>query len=511
MPISTFGADLSAESPSVSLRISGVEIGVCKGYSVNSHWLTPTSSFRFEVGDEVLSDEVHDLLVPGSKVELFIDGSKQLAGYLLKYSTVTDRAGGTTIMIEGQDSLWPVCTSQVDPDHHYPDKIPLSKLLEDLLTPFGFKNFLVDDEDDIDVSANRARKIHAGAKKHRRTRRASRKALPQYKLPKRKPEHNDTYFMFLSRILNRQGLWLRASIDGESIICGKPDYDQDPLGTLTRRKDGVGNNILHGGVEIDASEQPSFIKARGSIPGREVKHMKTTVVIGNPYDDVVGRVLETRDNPNSLASQAQSLSGSLLERRANNTFDRPLDPTLSGSLLEKRKLKALPPPPVDDFVARLLGAESRVDPNSSLTAAGEPGTLNTFAERRKVETKVDHVTIIQAPPVLIDNPYASTVPIVRFCKDKSSHTIEELTNYAKRQMSLCARRAFVYKATIEGHVLGDVIPQVNTILHITDEFTRVKGKTMDAKMWVLGRTFSQSRSGGTTTTLELLPPGCIFL
>ena len=50
----------------MSLRVGDVELTVWKEFSVNSHSLTPTDASHFVVGDEFLTDEILDLLVPAA-------------------------------------------------------------------------------------------------------------------------------------------------------------------------------------------------------------------------------------------------------------------------------------------------------------------------------------------------------------------------------------------------------------------------------------------------------------
>ena len=93
-----------------------------------------------------------------------------------------------------------------------------------------------------------------------------------------------------------------------------------------------------------------------------------------------------------------------------------------------------------------------------------------------------------------------------FLHDDESKTIDELTAFAKREMSLKQRDAIKATYTVEGHTYSDEsknqIPWcIDTIVDVDDDVGGFNGK-----MWVMSRTFEKSRTAGTTTKLELILP-----
>lgn len=430
----------------MSLRVGDTELTVFKSYSVNSHFLTPTDGFHFVVGDEQLTDELLDLLIPGRKCQLFIDGAIQMTGYIDRVDTTGDRSGGNVVTVAGCDVFSPVVRSEIDPRRRFPDKMPLDELLKDILTPFGFTKFEIDNTENIEVAANRAiRSIKGGKAKRKHPRRVrSTKTLKKYALAKTHPHHGETFYQFLGRLLNREELWMWPNVEGDGIIVSTPNYDQDPVAQLRRKRRGATNNILHGGVIRDGTDQPSHIFATGRVPPHELQHSKMIVVVDNPLtniQDTVGGAPQRLENGNAAGSFSEASS-------------------------------------------KVLFSDA---------------VLQSHQELYKWTTR------IPTQPIDVVNTFASLVSRPKYVKDDDSHTQAQLEAFAKRQMSLHLRHAIRLEYTIMGHRFENgVIPQVDLIVDVSDDRSR-----WDGPAWILSRTFHKSRNGGTTTDLELLPIGVL--
>lgn len=98
---------------------------------------------------------------------------------------------------------------------------------------------------------------------------------------------------------------------------------------------------------------------------------------------------------------------------------------------------------------------------------------------------------------------------VLYLSDPESQTLEQLENYVRREMALLQRKAVTVNYTVEGH--GQDTPDgfipwtVDTIVRVEDEIADLR-----EDMYVLARTFHKSRSGGTTTHLELIRKNTLF-
>lgn len=88
--------------------------------------------------------------------------------------------------------------------------------------------------------------------------------------------------------------------------------------------------------------------------------------------------------------------------------------------------------------------------------------------------------------------------------DEESQTQEQLDNYVKRELALLQRRSLTVSYTVMGHgqlVEGGAFSPwvVDSIVTVQDDIAGLR-----EDLYLLGRTFQKSRSGGTTTRLELI-------
>lgn len=423
-----------SEYGTMSVRVKDVEISVWKEYAFSSHYLAPTDGFHLVVGDEQIAPELWDLLRPGEKVQLFIDGLPQATGYIDVVDTAGDRNSGNIIQVEGRDVFAPLVTATIDPTQmKYPPLTPLSKLLMDTCQPFGFTAFFLDNEDNSNVAAGKA--IQRPTK--------SSKKLDQYKLPRTKPQHGETYYDFLLKLVEHEGLHFFPTVDGSGIVVAKPDFDQKPRYELRRTRDGKANNIIAGGIRRDGTDQPSCIIATGNVPPSEHECSRPIAMCAHP-----------------LLPLAPIPAGT----PTNFVETGPVDPTAAM----RQRLEE----------ANIRGPEKWVA---------------TYVQNEK------YVATVPAPPVNIVNPFAPTMARPKFLKDQASHTAEQLANFAKRQMSLYLRRAFVARYTVAGHRIDGQVPQVDSVISIVDERSNWRGN-----MWIISRVFRKGRRG-TYTEIEAVP------
>jgi len=139
----------------------------------------------------------------------------------------------------------------------------------------------------------------------------------------------------------------------------------------------------------------------------------------------------------------------------------------------------------------------------------DPEYINTF-------TRFPTAKLLPVKPVVNNNDGTVTFPghsfatpmkvprnKVLYLHDDESQTLENLERFVEREMALLQRRSLTANYTVEGH--GQNTPDgfvpwtVDTTIDVDDEVAGVK-----ETMYVLGRTFNKSRSGGTTTQLELI-------
>lgn len=90
-------------------------------------------------------------------------------------------------------------------------------------------------------------------------------------------------------------------------------------------------------------------------------------------------------------------------------------------------------------------------------------------------------------------------PRPMFLHDAESTDLEQLKNFARREMSGLTRKFMTAKYTIAGHTIDGTVPVCDSVWLVEDEI----GDVYEA-MWCTSRTLKRSRSSGTTTDLELI-------
>jgi prophage tail gpP-like protein len=92
---------------------------------------------------------------------------------------------------------------------------------------------------------------------------------------------------------------------------------------------------------------------------------------------------------------------------------------------------------------------------------------------------------------------------ILYLHDDESHNQEHLENYARQQLALLQRKSLTAHYRVEGHgqrVDGFFVPWcIDTVVEVDDDVA-----SLQEDLYVVGRTFNKSRSGGTTTDLELI-------
>lgn len=98
-------------------------------------------------------------------------------------------------------------------------------------------------------------------------------------------------------------------------------------------------------------------------------------------------------------------------------------------------------------------------------------------------------------------------PRVMYLHDNESKTQEQLDNFVRREMSLKMREAVECHYSVRGHTAPNGhVWAVDTMVQVDDDIANIHGP-----MYILERNFHKSRSGGTTTSLKLIPPQSLQL
>ncbi len=277
-----FSDDTNPIGDVVSLHLpdSGIEISNWTRYSFNSHFLTPTDAWSFTLEGESIDQSLINKLAPGSRVTLTVNGHVNGDGYIDAMDLHCDRGGGTQLTIEGRDRLAMAVDGCVDPKTQFSRDMTLYDVVKRVFTPYGWSDdnqFLISNETNANVISGqkRGRPLSKGKKP---------KELKSFTIHQLKPYASEGAFAFASRICQRHGLMIWLSAEGNFLIIGKPDFNQETRHILRRARgaNGESNNILAGGKKFDLADQPSIIIATGYGAGAEFQHSKLKVAMKNP-------------------------------------------------------------------------------------------------------------------------------------------------------------------------------------------------------------------------------------
>lgn len=284
---------------------SQVELTRWISYDFADDFLTPTDWFHFTIGDEELPEKERAALKLGSRVRLYVDSITLMEGYIDSIEIAADRHGGLTYAITGRDRLGQTLDAVADPQFQLKDGGSLADLLKRLFAPFGWSQ---DSDFEIDNRANRDAKSGIRGTP---TSKAKGKPLKSYTLHQTKPYNHESVFHFASRVAQRHGLWPWASADGEKLIVGQPDYDQEPIFVLRRSRNGRGN-ILSGSVRYELSSQPSIIVADSFSGGGEFGKGRCKAYVVNPLLGFTDRGDYTDDVKEVLKKHPSAVENSIL-------------------------------------------------------------------------------------------------------------------------------------------------------------------------------------------------------
>jgi prophage tail gpP-like protein len=277
-------APSAPDSQSVRLLFSdyGRSIDRWVSYEFSEDFLTPTDSFSFVLGTDEngLDPDQRRMLKIGARIRLYVENVTLAEGFVDAVEVSADRSGGWTYTIHGRDRLGQTLDTVADPTFQLKTGGTLAEFLQRLFYPFGW----IDEEEHfgIDNEANRdARTGIRGTPFSKGGKKKGPKPLKGFVLHQTKPYNHESVFHFASRVAQRHGLWIWCTADGEKLIVSKPEFDQEPIYSLYRGRDGRGN-ILSGSVKYDMADQPTMIIADSFSGGAEFGKGRCKAYIINP-------------------------------------------------------------------------------------------------------------------------------------------------------------------------------------------------------------------------------------
>lgn len=446
-------ANGQSEIDTVVLRLPdyGKEIRNWSQYQFDVQFLVPTAGWSFRVNDSdpTLTGE---LLVPGARVELVVNGRVQCTGYIDRKTIDADANGGTSVTIQGRDILGRVVDSTMDPRWKFAPGMKVPDVVLGVLRPFGITTLYNSDIYNTNVvtgyggifggNAGAAGKVQVQVPKRITNSDGTvslvyetvdgfvqtsntRPDLKTIQIEQVKPHAGEGVHAYLERILKRLGLTLWAMADGSGVVVDRPDFTGPVAGRLIqKRTDTTRNNVLRGSVTTDLSTQPSVIVGFGFGGGRDTEKSALKVIMIN------------------------ELTG--------------LDDN------------GVPLPEVANIIARYKSAK-------------------VLATRPKL-------TPFRRP--LGDAKISAPM----FLKDDESKNLAQLEAFVRREMGQRQQKALAASYDVLGHTQDGHPWGVNTLVSVDDD-----ARGVHEDLWVLGKTFTKAASGGTRTSLRLIRPYTLMI
>jgi len=274
----------------VAVRVGGELVERWEEYSIECDMLNPADGFRVTLGD--WSKRVFDLVRPDAPVEILLDGTRVLSGFVDDREWVTSREG-TMLSVTGRDRGGRLV------DESAPLVTYAGLGIQDLaekLTSYWFPGGVL-----LDNATNRRLVRGRGAALAKVSKEP---AIIATKHAPRKVNPGESIWHVLQTFLAEAELLGWSDAAGEHLIVGKPNYDQEAQFAFFVPKDGSAQrdrgNVLSCSVKDSTGERYSKIVACGAGRGDSADYGDRVLkwrgtALNNPDDaDGVGKDFSAR-------------------------------------------------------------------------------------------------------------------------------------------------------------------------------------------------------------------------
>ncbi len=444
----------------------GLIVDTWKSYSFNSHFTTATDGWTLTLGDDEITDEIRIAIAPRQRVALTINGKVQCTGYVDKVSTSSSR-GGVELTVEGRDALSPAVDGVIDPRILFKPEMKLLDLLRAVFGPFGFSTedkFLIDNENNLNVMSGRKHKTskagRAANENFDKTQAAEIKRLNQTTNTAENRKR-------LQKAKNKRKVGRVKGLSSYDLHLLKPDSHETAFTFASRVAQRFGLWIW---------------------PHAEGDH----VIVGKPNFDQPSDYTVTHKRGTGVSGEGNNILSSNCVRDGG-TQPSVIFATGAGTGGQN---------PRDQFTICVVNPMVQTD-NTAIFAAyprTTPMDLDFLGSSYSGNGK--DVPVYNAT----GGAYVDSFARPLFLHDENSKTIEELEGFLKRELALRMHKSFSYTFEVVGHEYkahdGASVPwAVDTIVTVDDDVCDVH-----EDLWIISRTFTKSRSGGTKTKVECIRP-----
>lgn len=437
---------MTSDLDSAVLRLDsyGLTIPYWSEYVFTDSYMTPCSGFSFSIGDpslpHVLEDAVSGVreIREGLKVGLMVNGVTILTGYIDEVHYSGSRGAGSVMTVSGRNCLGDAMDAVVDPTMVFDPKDSLSSIIKRVLEPYGFSNDPIADND-----ANRD--VSTGNKYG-------------YKVYKQPKSRSTGHRKSRGGTKSKAGTALKSFLEHQ---CKPRDHEG-----------------AYEFCERIANKQGLHIRCSGD---------GLDVIVGKPEYDQEARYTLLRRRGNENGKDNNVLSGTVNRSRKGQPSVIVAGGGGGGNNVDRSTLKVI----ITNW----------------MTAINKDGTLipgvQQVSDKYPSAYYVDLGDVLGDKPErmfpLILNPYPRSRPW--FLYDSEARNLEQLKNFALREMAKIQKKALTVSYEVEGHTQDGTLWAVDTMVHVEDEVA-----DLNEDLWVDSVTFSKSRTGGTRTHLSLVRP-----
>lgn len=445
--------DGQSEVDGVTVRLDTLdrEIKTWDSYSIREDFLTPTAAFDFTLSTNAPS-AYNEMLVDGAKIQILVNELEQLTGSIERVRVTNDRSGGIVFNVSGRDFIGPVVSASIDPKIRITSNQTVADFLTSVLAPFGLSKIYIGDDINYSIVTGYTK----GRGKAQTRTFTAKEAVSRAVSADGKSAEVVYKTSTVTQVISRN----RPDLKTLPLDQMKPKIGDGAMQVIERLLSRLGLHMWAAadgsGVIVDA---PDYETAPIHKLVRHYNGDENNIISG--YREINAEV-----QPSCIVAIGAS----------------------SGSDMAKIRLKCIA---VNELVA--------VQPSGALATsvsdiiARYPG-IKVLPLREKLIPSTDRIV-------------SRRKPVPMFIKDDDSKTMEQLIAFTRRKLSEKQRDYFTATYEVRGHTYGGEYPYaINTMIDVDDDYLNIH-----EPMWVMGKTFTKSRTNGTRTELRLIKPHTLEL
>lgn len=441
--------DGQSELDTIVLRLvdKDIEIKTWDRFSLNQDFLTPTMGWTFVSSAET---PFFNVFQAGDLVQILINEQIQCTGHIEKISTNQNREGGLVYAISGRDLLGRVVSGNLDPQIKITSNMNLIDFLSSILITFGIETIYNSDQFNINIVTGFDNNF-----KQTKTTQSAKQAVS--KVVSADGKSSDIEFKTTPIVSVVNGA--RRDLKTLKLDQLKPHIGEGAYAMINRIISRLGYRLWMSadgnGVIID---KPDFTSSPNQKLIRKTEQSQHNNIVEGDS------VLNIESQPSCIVATG------------NTTTDD--DDVVTIKVIAINELAGLD------------------ENNQPIESVKNILTRYKAAKVLPLRKELYRFGNQQSPTFSIN-----FIPSPMFIKDDESRNLTQLQCFARKQLSLKQKEFYVVNYTVEGMSYHGKPWAVNTMVEIDDDVLGIH-----KNMWVLSKTFSKDRSGGTYTQLTLINP-----